>query len=499
MKRLLQAVKRVLSPPEDLTSRTVIGGVWAALTNGGGQVLQMINLMVLARLLSPSDFGLFGIALLAMTALKRFSRLGFDTALVQNKKDNVNAYLDTVFTLQILRGIVIAGVAFSTAPLVAAFFNEPRAELLLRVIALATLFQMFYNPGTVYFEKDLEFHKQFVFSLSGSVFQVIVSISYALVDPTVWALAAGMLASKGAQLVVSYLIHSYRPWPRFDRERAAELVGYGKWIFGSSAVSFFYSEGDDIFVGRVLGSSALGVYQLAYRLSNAPATEIAHTISRVAMPAYSKVQDDTAALREGFHRVLQFSSLASIPIGVGIFVVAPVFVPTVLGDGWGAMVRPMQVLAVFGVLRSIRTSTTPLFRAVGRPDYPAKIHALRLCVMIVTIWPLTDAFGLVGTALSVLLTSALGIPIATFLAIRIVDDDLRSLAVIVGVPALGSLLMGVSAYAVRQFVTQTAGMFPALVATILTGVVAYGVAILSAERYFHVGLRDFVGQVRQSL
>jgi len=283
------------------------------------------------------------------------------------------------------------------------------------------------------------------------------------------------------------------------RSHAAELIDSGKWIFGSSVLSFLYRDGDDIFVGRFLGSGSLGLYQVAYRLSNAPATEIAHTISRVSMPAYSKIQDDEAALQEGFHRVLQFSSLASVPMGVGIAVIAPVFVPTFLGDGWGAMVAPMQVLAPFGVLRSVRTCASPLFRALGQPDYTAKIHAIRLVLMIVTIYPLTQAFGLVGTALSVLVTSAVGVPIATLLVLRLIGDDLRSLVEVVAVPVAGSLLMGGCALAVRRAVTATAGPAVSFVATVLTGVAVYGLFLLAVEWRYEIGLQSLLGQFKQSL
>lgn len=491
MRRLLRLLKRALTPSEDLTSRTITGGLWTAFTNSSGRILQTVALLVLARLLSPTDFGLFGIATLTLTTLSRFSRLGFDTALVQRLEENVDAFLDTVFTLRILRGAVVAVIAFFAAPFVAAFFSEPRATLLIQVIVLSTLCKSFSNPGTIYFQKDLEFHKQFVLSFSNNSVRAVVSIGYALVTPTVWALVAGAIAGNFTRMIISYAVHDYRPRPGFDRGRAAELVDYSKWVYGSSVVSFFYSEGDDIFVGRVLGSESLGVYQLAYQLANAPATEIAHTVSRVAMPAYSKVQDDTADLREGFHRVLRLSSLVSLPVGVGIAVVAPVFVPTFLGSGWEAMVLPMQVLALFGVLRSIRTSASPLFRAVGRPDLTAKIHAIRLGVMVVTILPLTAAFGLVGTALSVLLTSAVGIPVATALVMRIVDDDLRSLSAIIWFPALGTLLMGGCAVVVRQFVGEFAGGLTTFVVTVLAGVIVYVLFLVAAEWRFDVGLEQF--------
>jgi O-antigen/teichoic acid export membrane protein len=163
------------------------------------------------------------------------------------------------------------------------------------------------------------------------------------------------------------------------------------------------------------------------------------------------------------------------------------------------MIVPMQVLAVFGVLRSIRTCASPLFRALGQPDYPAKIHAIRLCVMIVTIYPLTVRFGLPGTALSVLLTSAVGIPIATLLTMRLLDDDLRSLVASVGFPMAGSLLMGICALAVRQVVTETAGTLTTFVATVLTGVAVYALFIITVDRYFEIGLKEFLGQLKQSL
>jgi O-antigen/teichoic acid export membrane protein len=499
MRRLLRRLKRALSPSGTLASRTIVSALWTGFTNASGQVLQITLLVVLARVLSPADFGLYGIATLTLTALQRFSRLGFDQALIQRREADIDPYLDTTFTLQILRGALIAGITVVGAPLVADFFAEPRATAILRAVALVMLIQALYNPGTVYFEKELSFHKEFLMSFSGASSRFVVSIGYALVSPTVWALVVGAIAGNLVQLGVSYAVHDYRPWPRFDRDRAAELIGYGKWIFGSSVVSFFYSDGDDIFVGRVLGSASLGLYQVAYRLSNAPATEIAHTISRVSMPAYSKIQDDEAALQAGFHRVLQFSSLASVPTGVGIAVVAPVFVPTFLGDGWGGMVAPMQVLALFGVLRSVRTCASPLFKALGRPDLTAKIHAVRLLLMVVTIYPLTRAFGLVGTAASVLSTSAVGVPIATALVVRLIGDDVRSLAAVVSVPVGGSLLMGGAALAVRRTVSATAGSAVSFAATVLAGVAVYGLFLLAVEWRYEIGLRSFLGQFRQSL
>ncbi|WP_435064297.1 lipopolysaccharide biosynthesis protein [Halobaculum sp. EA56] len=495
LRRLIEAV----TPDEDITSRTVLGGVWMGLSQFSNRALQMVMLVVLARLLTPADFGLYGIALLSLSALQNLSKLGVETALVQRPEDDVDPYLDTVFSIELLRGAVIATVAFLAAPLVGAFFGEPRATPLLRVLAFATLFKRFQNPGTVYFKKDLEFHKQYVYSASGTATRVAVSIGYALVSPTVWALAAGLVVGNLAQSLASYLIHDYRPRPRLDPGRAREVIGYGKWLLGSSVVTFLYGEGDDAFVGWFLSAGALGVYQLAYRFSNAPATEVAHTVTSVVMPSFSKVQDDPAAVREGFRRVMRVSTFVSVPVGVGIGVVAPVFVPVAFGPGWEGLVVPMQVLAAFGVLRSLRSPTSPLFKALGRPDLVMKIHVLRLAALVALIYPLTSAYGVPGTAGAVLLTSAVGLPVAHVLATRMIGERLRTPAVIVAYPVLGSAAMAACAFAVRRVVAVELGALAALVAAVATGVVVYAAVMFALDRRFDTGFEELFGQVKRGL
>ena len=500
MKEWFRRLRRLLSPGENIASRTVTGGLWVGLTNGGDRLLYLGMLVVLARLLSPADFGLFGIVLLALSALKRFSQLGISDALIQLPEDDVDDYLDTAFTLRLLRGVAIAAIAYVLAPFVAIAFSEPRATTLLRVVAAASVFQMLYNPGTIYFRKDLQFHKQFVYVLSGTLVRVLTSIGYALfVEATVWALIVGLVAGTFTQMFVSYAIHDYRPWFRFDVPKAREMVGYGKWILGSGIVSFLFSEGDDALVGVVLGSSALGLYQLSYRLSNAPATEITQTVSRVVMPAYSKIQDDIVAVRDGFYRALRLSTLVAFPVGVGIIVVAPPFVATFLGSQWLEMIVPMQVLTGFGLLRAARSPTSPLFKALGRPDYMTKILLIRLGVLAVLIYPLTTTYGLEGTAAAVLATGLVSMPLGAILAVRLLDDDLTSYATILSYPAVGSVVMGVAAWAVRRSVAATGlGSLVTFVATVLTGVLVYSLVMIALERQFQIGLSELLAQVKQA-
>ena len=389
---------------KSLSQRAVRGGFWVFLLRTTQQLFNFVRLIILARILSPNDFGLMGIALLTMATLDTFSQTGFQQALIQ-KKEDIKPYLDSAWTVLILRGFILFAILFFIAPYAATFFNAPEAKPIVQVIGFAVLFQAFTNIGVVYFQKELEFNKQFIYQLSGTLADFIVAISAALILRSVWALVFGLLAGNFARFVVSYLIHPYRPHLSSDLRKTKELFGFGKWILGSSVLIFLITQGDDIFVGKLLGATALGFYQMAYRISNIPATEITHVISQVTFPAYSKLQDNIPKLREAYLKVLQITAFLSFPIAGLIFVLAPDFTKIFLGEKWMPMVPAMQVLAFFGAIRAIGATLGPVYSAKCRPDYPTKLNFMRLVLIVILIYPLTIRFGIFGTALTVLLAT----------------------------------------------------------------------------------------------
>jgi PST family polysaccharide transporter/lipopolysaccharide exporter len=461
--------------------------------NFSGRSLQILKLVVLARLLSPADFGLLGIAMLTLAVLQRFSELGVDVALIQNKKENIDQYLNTAWTMQIVRGIAIAGVLFVIAPYVARFFNEPRTADIIRVMALLPLIIGFENPGIIYLEKNLEFHRRVLHALGGPVANVALSVSLALLWQNVWALVFGSLAGTVVTLIVSYRIHAFRPRPELSWEMARELYGYGKWITVSAIIGFLISQGDDAFVGWFLTASALGLYQMAYRLSNAPATEAASVVSDVVFPAYSQIQEDVSKLRKACYLTLQFVSIVSFPMAIGIMIIAPVFTRVILGDDWLPMVTAMQLLAVFGGLRAMSTTIRPMFDAVGRPDYNTKLNFLRLGIIVVLIYPATAAWGITGTGVSIVVAGLISTPAVFLLAVYEVDLALRELLRILFYPVVGSGVMGISVYYLRE--TLTVGAPAKLVILVCIGMGIYAATMLGIERKFDYGIEPLFKRI----
>jgi len=381
--------------------------------------LGFIRTIILARLLAPEDFGLLGIAMLAISTLETFSQTGFQAALIQ-KNEDIESYLDTAWTVSAIRGLMLFLILFFAAPSIAEFFNSPQATLIIRVIAVSTLLSGLRNIGIIFFRKELEFNKQFFYEFSATIVDLGVAVTLAFLLRNVWALVWGGLAANFVRLFMSYIIQPYRPRIGFEKERFLGLFGFGRWVLGSSILIFLITQGDDIFLGKMLGVTALGLYQMAYLISNLPATEITHVISQVTFPAYSKLQDDLPKLRESYLKVLQITIFISAPVTGGIFILAPEFTEIFLGDKWMPMVPAMQLLCMSGLARSFGATTGPLFHSIGQPKILTNLAMLQLLILAVIIYPLTKQWELVGISVAVVIPNVITQLLAAFEVINIV-------------------------------------------------------------------------------
>jgi lipopolysaccharide exporter len=392
---------RLIRPQEELRGRVVQGAMWILGLNMATRSLTLLRTIVLARLLTKDDFGTMGIALLAMSALDTFTETGFSTALIQ-KKDDIRRDLDTAWTVGVFRGAMLAVALFVASPLIARFFQVATATPIMRMLAVALLLRGFNNIGIVYFSRELEFNRQFAFRILGLLGEVLVAIPAALIMRSVWALAYGAVSGAAVGCVASYLVHPYRPRLRFDPDAARALVGYGRWVTGSTIMVFLITQGDNAVVGKLLGVGALGLYQMAYRISNMPTTEIAAMTHQVTFPAYSKLQDDLPRLRQAYLKTLRLTGLLALPLSVGILVLAPDFTHVLLGSKWAPMLPCLGILCAFGALRALVGTMGPVALAVNRPDIRTFSSLAQLMVLASLIIPLTHWWDIAGTAVATL-------------------------------------------------------------------------------------------------
>lgn len=473
-----------------LSSQVITGGFWVFTLRIIEKILRFIRIVILARLLAPDDFGLFGIALLSMSCLETFTETGFEQALIQKKQD-IKEYLDTAWTINLIRAAFLGCILFISAPAIGLFFNNPKAIILTRTIALAVLLKGLTNIRVVYFRKELKFNKEFLYRSIGIIAEFIVGVSLAIILRNAWALLFGLLANYFVTFLVSYIIYPYKPKLELNIEKFKELFSFGKWLLSSSILVFLLTQGDDIFVGKLLGVAALGLYQMAYRISNMPATEISHIISQVTFPAYSKLQDNIDKLRKAYLKVLQVTAFLSFPIAGLIFILAPNFTRIFLGEKWMPMVPAMQVLAFWGLIHSIGATIGPILQGAGRPELATKLQVVKLVILLILIYPLTKSLGILGAALAVVLSAILLNPIADIVVIRIIKCKIASFVKALAIPASATILV--------VFIIRLAQIHVFREANILSFFFLFSSAIFSylglmyiLDKFTNFGMKDLI-------
>jgi len=435
---------------ETLTEKVVKGSTWLVGLKIGARVTGLASTFVLARLLSPADFGVLGVCLLAVSLLETFSQTGFESALV-HKKGDIGRYLDTAFLVSALRGVILGLSLFVSAPLVAAFFDSPPSGELLRFLALMPVLGGLCNVGMVVFQKELHFRKLFLYEISSTVSYLLFAVPLAYFLRNAWALAWAVLAGRLVTLAASYVLHPYRPVFRFDATAARELFSFGKWLFWTHIILYFINEGQNAFVGKMLGTAALGCYAMAYKIAYLPVTEITFVVSRVMFPAYSKIQDNPAKTREVYNKTIDLLAFVSIPASGMIYACSPDFVSLFLGQKWADAVPVIRLYAFTGFLVSIGAAAGPFLYGVGKPRIVTYILLLRLLLTASLIYPLTLWWGLWGTALSVLLSTAVVEPLEVLIVARLTRSRLLSLGTGVAVPFVLTVAM-VCLFEVSRFV-----------------------------------------------
>jgi O-antigen/teichoic acid export membrane protein len=407
--KLKLAVAYFFGESGTLKERAIRGGVWIVLGKGVDQVASFIRLLVLARLLAPDDFGLMGIAMLALSYLEVFSQTGFHAALVQRRGD-IRPYLDTVFTVQVVRGVVLMAVVLLAAPWVAAFFKNSAAALVLQVVGLTLLLNGFINPATVFFQRDLSFRKQFYWNATSGVTGLIVAIVFACWYRNVWALVISSLATSLVRVGLSYIVSHHRPRIVWSWTKIKELSGYGRWVYASNVLVYIALNLDGAVVGRVLNTMTLGFYQVAYRLANMPATEVTHLLSTMTFPMYAEVRENREKLRQIFFGAISIATLVGLPLVIGLLVFAQPGVVLVMSDQWLPMVPLLKVLSVYGLLRMVVATGGALFAGLGRPAYDTQMNIWRVVILVILIYPMTAQWGAVGAAWAAVISMAVTIP-----------------------------------------------------------------------------------------
>ncbi len=484
---------------EQLKKQAVVGIKWSGVSMVVVTGLQFVTLAVLARLLSPSDFGLMGMTMVVIGFARLFGDMGISNAIIY-RQDVRREALSSLYWLNILAGIGVFFIVCASTPLVVAFYREPRLNNLMYLAALAFLITPFGQQFQILLQKQLQFKRLAGIEIVASLSNAMVAIILAFEGFGVFSLIWGQLAGTSFRVLLLFCWgwSYWRPCWHFSRRELKGYISFGLYQMGEKATTYFTTNIDYLLIGSMLGAKALGYYTLAYNLILRPSSLINPIITRVAFPVFSKVQNDTNLLKRGYLKVLQLSCSVNFPIMAGLAVVAPVAVPIIFGEQWLPSVILIQLLTVVGLLRSSGNPVGSLLLAKGRADLGFKWNVAVMITQIPGLYLGAEFGGVVGVAIAFVMLQTIykifGYP---FVLRQLLGPFLREYVSSMWPSLWMSLLMGGAVLCIGLLLQNLPQQF-LLIMQVLCGAVVYLGLIIYTQKVFVAEIKEMVWPAKGS-
>ena len=346
-----------------IANKLLMGSAVMVLKRWAVRVLSLVSTMIMARLLLPADYGLLALALSFAAMFEVLATFNLDMALIRHKNPQ-DQHFHTAWTLNVLGHCVITLALLLSSPLLADFSKAPDLMPVIWSIALCFFLDGLRNIGMVHWHRQLVFSKEMILEIVGKVIEIAVAVTWALISPSVWALIAGMVAGRVSALVLSFLLHPFRP--RFGLQYWRELAGFSGWALGFNFVMQLAQRTDHFIVSRLHGLTGVGLYANAQTLASLPTVELAMPISRALFPGFSSMVGEPERLREAYLKALNGLLLIALPLAIGLAFVADAAVFILFGPKWMDATPITQGLALAQVLSISTASSVPLLMALGQ-------------------------------------------------------------------------------------------------------------------------------------
>jgi O-antigen/teichoic acid export membrane protein len=393
-----------------LTQKIFRGGIWLSLGQASMNILGLVKLAFLGRILTPTDFGLMGIALVSLRWLEVFTESGFSAALI-HKKGDVLDYINTAWVVQLVRGAIVAIILFIGSNVIAEWaFNTPNASIILKSVAPIIFLRGLQNPALILLKKKLDLRAEFYWKLSGAICGALTGIVLGFLLRNIWALVGSVVVSQLAITITSYVVFPFKPKLIFSLKKAKELYGYGRSIFLSNLFTFFSEYSDSIIVAKFCGIVPLGYYQMARQFSYDPSAQAGRLIQGVMFPAFSSLADPEKT-RNAFLKTLTWVTALVFPLGILVSSNAEGLILFIMGNKWAATAPTFTILIWASVLVILNGITYSCLAGIGKPHFIAFANAFNLIGLSLFFVPQIKLLNELGMALvfcvSILLSTSI--------------------------------------------------------------------------------------------
>lgn len=396
---------------ESLKKKTVKGLIWNSVDNFAAIGIQFIIGIILARLLSPSEYGIIGLITVFLAISEAFITAGFGSALIR-KKDRTEIDNATVFFFSVATSIFFYILFYFSAPLIARFYNQPILVPITRVIAVTLIFGAFCIVPNAIFATRIDFKTTAKISVSAGIAGGILGVTLAYFGYGVWALVFQMISNQLMRTILLYVFSKWRPSERFSKKSFKELFSFGSKLMFSGILNAIYNNLYTIVIGKLFPPSTLGLYTRASAFARLPSSNLTNVLQRVTYPVLSTIQDDDERLSSIYRRLLKMSAFVIFPLMMLLFGISDPLVRWLLTDKWEGCIILLQLICFSMMWYPIHAINLNLLQVKGRSDLFLKLEIIKK--IIGTLVVIVSAFwGIIGLCVGGIISSLISLVLNT--------------------------------------------------------------------------------------
>lgn len=465
-----------------MRSKTIRAMGHLGLGSALGKIISLGSTLILARILSPGDYGLMSIAMIIIGFIGFFNEVGIGAAIVQ-KSELTTTEVNGCFAIAVLISFILLLVTIAASGSIATFYGNPQLRAMISVLSIGFLLGAISTIPMAFLRREMQFKEIAGINLLAIAIQSIISVILAKLDYGVWSLVWGFIVANIVTSIGFFALSPWRPKGQYGMREASKLVIYGLHITSSRIFWYLYTNADKAIIGKLLGVKALGVYDMAFSLATLPSGQVTTLVVNVAAPLFSKLQHQMADLNSVVLKLTRGLAYLTYPALIGMLVCSRELIMVALGPQWHDVLIPFSALCLMGLIKSVDPLLSQVLISTGHAKKLAAYTALCSVVM------------LLGVVIGAKLDGLRGVSIVWIVAYPLLTIKLlRDVCKITGlsmlayyrnlIPVLlGAAVMGLAVLAIREIALPlTSSLFLLLIIEILSGMLTYFFWIVYLDR-----------------
>jgi O-antigen/teichoic acid export membrane protein len=477
---------------QSLRKIALTGSTWTSLSKGCSILFYFLRLSVLSRFLDPDDFGLIAIVMIFATFCQVFSDMGISAAIVHRHDANRDE-LSSLYWLNIFSGFTVFLIFITSVPITSLFFEDSRLSHLLFLISPIFIITSFGQQFKFILQREFHFRTLSLIDFFAVVFNTFFTIVMVFSGYGVFSIILGTLSES---IIRSFLLcyigfHKWKPKFRFYFEEVRNFLKFGVFQMGDRGLNYIGWQIDKLIMGRILGPSALGTYNIAYTLAIYPLQAISPIINQVVFPIFSQIQFENDKLEKGYAEVISIISIVMMPLYVGMFVVSEPLILVFFGDKWIEAIPFLKLLSILGIFYSIGNPISNLLLSKGRSDIGFYLNCIVFILYSISVF-IGSFYGVNYIILSMIIVHIFFLfPLEYIVRLKLVNMSFISYYNAFSPYLISSIIMGIIVSLLRQYLMSFDPVVELFLSTI-AGASVYLIIILFWQKSFLLHLVSII-------